>query len=347
MIEVAVVGAGHWGPNLINNFESSPRSRVRYVVDSDPNRRAAVAARFPSIEVGAEFEAVVTDPGVDAVVIATPTATHFDLAHRALEAGKHVLVEKPLTDSVESSRRLCERAEAGGLTLMVGHVFLFNAAARRVKQYIGDGELGRIYYISMVRTNLGPIRTDVDAAWDLAAHDISLASYWLDAQPTHVSAAGGEFINPGIADVVFATLRFPEGVLVNLHASWLNPRKSRDITVVGEKKMLTFDDVNLQAPLRLHDKQVENLQPSPSSDPSSLVDSFSSFRTSVHLGEVHEPEVESSEPLRNECEHFLDCLSGSARPLSSGRSGLAVVRVLDGISTSLREGGREVEVGSE
>ncbi|MDE0887161.1 MAG: Gfo/Idh/MocA family oxidoreductase [Myxococcota bacterium] len=340
MIQVAVVGAGHWGPNLINNFERSSRSEVRYVVDRDAKRLAAVAERFPSVETCADFDRAVDDAGVDAVVIATPTSTHFDLARRALEAGKHVLVEKPLTDSVESSRALCELAEARGLTLMVGHVFVYNAAARRVRQFIEDDELGRIYYISMVRTNLGPIRTDVNAAWDLAAHDISLASYWLDAWPTQVSATGGQFINPGIDDVVFATLRFPGGILANLHASWLNPRKSRDITVVGEKKMLTFDDVNLDAPLRLHDKQVEDSE----SGGAALVDSFHSFRTSVHLGEVFEPRVEPSEPLRNECEHFLDCLTESAIPVSPGRSGLAVVQVLGAISTSLAEGGREVEV---
>jgi len=342
MIQVAVVGAGHWGPNLINNFERSGRSQVRYVVDRDAKRLAAVAARFPSVEACDDFELAVGDSAVDAVVIATPTSTHFELARRALEAGKHVLVEKPLTDSVASSRELCELAEARGLTLMVGHVFVYNAAARRVRKFIEEDDLGRIYYISMVRTNLGPIRTDVNAAWDLAAHDISLASYWLDAWPTHVSATGGQFINPGIDDVVFATLRFPGGILANLHASWLNPRKSRDITVVGEKKMLTFDDVNLDAPLRLHDKQVENSGSEASE--TSLVDSFQSFRTSVHLGEVFEPRVEPSEPLRNECEHFLDCLEGQTMPVSPGRSGLAVVQVLGAISTSLNEGGREVEV---
>jgi len=314
------------------------------VVDRDESRLASIRARFPGVEVRTEFDSVVDDPELDAVVIATPTSSHFELARRALAQGKHVLVEKPLTDSVASSLELCELAESKGVTLMVGHVFLYNDASRRVREFIESDELGRIYYISMVRTNLGPIRTDVDAAWDLAAHDISLASSWLGAWPTCVSASGGEFVNPGIADVIFATLRYPGGVLVNLHASWLNPRKSRDITVVGEKKMLTFDDVNLDTPLRLHDKQVSDSQTMQEGDGRGLVDSFASFRTSVHLGEVTEPVVAKSEPLRNECEHFLDCVSGPATPISGGRSGLAVVRVLDAISTSMREGGREVEV---
>ncbi len=347
MIEVAVVGAGRWGPNLIGNFESSGRSRVRYVVDQDTQRLAAIKSRFSSPRVGTDFGAVVDDPAVDAVVIATPTATHFELARLALEKGKHVLVEKPLTHSVDSARELCELAGSRGLVLMVGHVFLYNAAARRVKEYIQDDELGLIFYISMSRTNLGPIRTDVDAAWDLAAHDVSLASFWLGAWPSRVSAIGGAFINAGIADVIFATLRYPGGVLVNLHASWLNPRKSREITVVGDKKMLIFDDVNLEAPIALHDKQVADARGGGRSSTTPVVDSFSSFRTSVHFGEVTQPPVESSEPLRNECEHFLDCLSAGSQPLSDGRSGLAVVRVLDAISISMRENGREVEVETE
>ena len=230
---------------------------------------------------------------------------------------------------------------------MVGHVFLYNAAARRVKAYIEEGELGRIFYISMSRTNLGPIRTDVDAAWDLAAHDVSLASSWLGAWPTLVSASGGAFINPGIADVIFATHRYPGGVLVNLHASWLNPRKSREITVVGDKKMLIFDDVNLEAPIALHDKQVEDSADGGGPSTTPVVDSFSSFRTSVHFGEITQPSVESSEPLRNECSHFLECISSGSQPLSDGRAGLGVVRVLDAISISMRESGREVSVETE
>ena len=345
MIQVAVVGAGHWGPNLIGNFESSARSTVRYVVDQDVDRLAAIQSRFSSVQAVTDLGPVVDDPEVDALVIATPTATHFEIARLALEKGKHVLVEKPLTHSVESSRALCELAEQRGLVLMVGHVFLYNAAARRVKTYIDEDELGRIFYISMSRTNLGPIRTDVDAAWDLAAHDVSLASSWLGAWPSQVSASGGAFINPGIADVIFATLRYPGGVLVNLHASWLNPRKSREITVVGDKKMLIFDDVNLEAPIAVHDKQVEGAG-GPISDPP-VVDSFSSFRTSVHFGEITQPSVESSEPLKNECEHFLECVSSGDRPLSDGRAGLGVVRVLDAISVSMRENGREVPVEIE
>lgn len=337
MIRLAIVGAGHWGPNLINNFSSSKRSEVTWVVDRDESRRSAVAERFPGVRTTDSIDTVLADADVDAVVIATPTTTHYALAKAAIEAGKHVLVEKPLTDSVESSQALCELAERTGRVLMVGHVFIFNGAARQVKRYLDAGDLGRIYYISMVRTNLGPIRIDVDAAWDLAAHDISMASYWLDADPISVSAVGGSWINPGIADAVFATLRYESDVLVNLHASWLNPRKARDITLVGDKQMLTFDDVNLTEPIRIYDKQVGDDVSNPG-----FVDSFTSFRMSVQEGDIHVPRIGMSEPLRNECEHFLDCIIDGERCIASGRDGLEVVRVLSGISASLEDGGREI-----
>jgi predicted dehydrogenase len=340
MIRVAVIGAGHWGPNLINNFHSSGRSEVSWVVDRDEDRLERVRERFEGVRTCNDFAEVEANDDVDAVVVATPTTTHFELAKRALEAGKHVLVEKPLADSVEKSEHLCEIAERVGRVLMVGHVFVYNAAARQVKSYIDAGALGRIYYIAMNRTNLGPIRVDVNAAWDLAAHDIALASDWLGAWPLTVSATGGAWINKGIADAVFATVRYPGDVLVNLHASWLNPRKVRDITVVGEKQMLTFDDVNLSEPIRMYDKRV-----TPERSQVPFVDSFSSFRMIVRDGDVEVPKVPMSEPLKNECEHFLDCVIDGVTPRSGGPEGLAVVRTLDALSRSLEADGHAIEVG--
>ncbi len=340
MIRTAVIGAGHWGPNLITNFHTSSRSLVARVVDRDSARLEVVSERFPGIAFGTEADDVFRDPDIDAVVIATPTSTHFELAQKALEAGKHVLVEKPLADSAERCVVLCEIAERVNRTLMVGHVFVYNDAAQKVKEYIRAGALGRVYYISMVRTNLGPIRVDVDAAWDLAAHDISLASHWLDAWPLSVSATGGAWINEGIADTVFATLRFPGEVLVNLHASWLNPRKARDITVVGESKMLTFDDVDHSEPLRIYDKQITEERTR-----ATFVDSFSAFRTISREGDIQIPHVSMGQPLRNECEHFLDCVINGEKPRSGGVEGLAVVKTLEAISASREAGGSLVEVG--
>jgi predicted dehydrogenase len=217
---------------------------------------------------------------------------------------------------------------------MVGHIFVYNSAAQQVKRYLADGDLGRIYYISMVRTNLGPVRVDVNSAWDLASHDISLANYWLEAEPISASAVGGAWINPGVEDAVFATLRYPGDIVVNLHASWLNPRKARDITVVGEQRMLTFDDVNLSEPLRIYDKQISNERTDPE-----FVDTFESFRMSVREGDVTIPKVPSGEPLKRECEHFLDCVETGERPLTGADEGIAVVRALVAISRSIENGG--------
>jgi len=340
MVNIAVLGAGHWGPNLITNFHENPRSRVAWVVDSDAHRLEAVQRHFPSLRTARDAKGVFADPDVDAVVIATPTCTHYELAARALEAGKHVLVEKPIAESVERAEALCELRDRVDRVLMVGHVFVYNAAARYVKETIDRGALGRVYYLSMVRTNLGPIRVDVNAAWDLAAHGISLANYWLGAEPEAVSARGGSWINPGVEDAVFATFRYPGDVLANLHVSWLNPRKARDITVVGDERMLTFDDVAAQEPVRIFDKQVSAERGS-----APFIDSYETFRTVVSEGRVSVPEIEQSQPLRNECEHFLDCVLDGRTPETGGREGLAVVRALEALSSSLAAQGREIPLG--
>jgi len=330
MIKVAVLGAGQWGPNLIRNFDNHERSVVAWVVDRDPERLAQVRLRFPTVRTATEPGPAIEDDTVTAVVISTPTTTHYALARAALERAKHVLVEKPLTRTIAQAAELCALAERLGRVLMVGHVFIYNLGIQKVKQYIDQGELGRVYYVSMVRTNLGPIRTDVNAAWDLASHDISIVNYWLGATPTRVAAVGGAWINAGIEDAVFATLRYPGDVLVNLHASWLNPRKAREITVVGDQRMLTFDDMNLSEPVRIYDKGVETYTPA------AYVDSFASFRASIREGDIVIPKVPPGEPLRTECNHFLDCVLSGGACLSGGREGLEVVRTLEAIERSLR-----------
>jgi predicted dehydrogenase len=339
MIKVAVVGAGHWGPNLIGNFHNHGNSEVAWVVDQNESRLNVVRTRFPDIKVSSDLAPVLDDPNVEAVVVATPTTTHYDITTAALRAGKHVLVEKPLSDTVEKSIAMHELAQQVGKVLMVGHVFVYNAAAQLAKQYITNQELGRVYYISMVRTNLGPIRVDVNAAFDLAAHDISLASYWLDAEPLSVTATGGAWINKGIEDAIFATIRYPNEILVNLHASWLNPVKTRDIRVVGDKRMLTFDDVNASEPLRIFDKHVDDeVAQVP------FVDSIASFRMTVHDGDIKVPRVPTSQPLKVECDHFLDCIASGAAPMSGGPEGISVVKTLVAMSRSMAEKGREIEI---
>jgi predicted dehydrogenase len=336
MIGVAVVGAGHWGPNLIRNFHDHARSEVRWVVDRDQARLAEVRARFPDVRVSTVPEEALGDARVDAVVVATPTSTHYELVKAALSAGKHVLVEKPLATATRHGEELVELAARLQRVLMVGHVFLFNGAVREVKRYLERGDLGRIYYASMVRTNLGPIRVDVNAAWDLASHDIAIVNYWLDSAPVSATASGEAWLNRGIEDAVFATLRYPGDVLAHLHASWLHPRKTRDVTVVGDRRMLTFDDSSLTEPLRIYDKQVTEDRTVPG-----FVDTFASFRASVRIGDIVIPKITPGEPLKAECEHFLECVATGAEPLTGGRQGLAVVRALEAIERSLRGGGRE------
>ena len=338
-VRIGVVGAGHWGPNLIRNFDNPPASIVATVVDRDRGRLDQVASRFPAVTVTDRFEAILDDKNINAVVIATPTSTHYALVKAALEAGKDVLVEKPITTRADQAVELTSLAERHGRILMVGHVFLFNQAVRRVHDYIGAGDLGRVYYVSMVRTNLGPIRMDVSASWDLVSHDVSIVNYWLGAEPETASAVGGNWINPGIEDAVFATLRYPSGALVNVHASWLNPRKARDITVAGDKRMLTFDDMNLLEPVRIYDKQVTDKTVKPT-----FVDSFASFRASVREGDITIPKISSGEPLKNECDHFLDCVRNRKRPLVGGPEAAAVVRALEAIDRSMRAGGQEQKV---
>jgi predicted dehydrogenase len=339
MIRVAVLGAGDWGPNLIRNFHNKQTSEVVWIIDRDAARLAEVHARFPDVQVGEDAEQALRDESVHAVVVATPTSTHYALAKEALERRKHVLVEKPLTKEVKQGLGLLELATSQRLVLMVGHVFVYNPAIRKAKEYLDAGHLGKVYYVSMVRTNLGPIRLDVNAAWDLAAHDLSIVNYWLDAGPVSVSAIGGTWINQGIEDAVFATLRYPQGVLVNLHASWLNPRKARDITVVGERRMLTFDDMSLNEPLRIYDKHSSDVRTR-----RTYVDSFASFRASVRQGDITVPKVAVGEPLAAQCAHFLECIVSGKQPFTGAAEGIAVVRALEAMQRSIRAGGREEQV---
>jgi predicted dehydrogenase len=339
MIRIAVIGAGHWGPNLVRNFHDDARSEVLWVIDRDSRRLDEVRARFASVVTSTDVADALGDARVDGVVIATPSSTHYDIVKAALAAGKHVLVEKPIATSTRHAEELCALAAAGKRVLMVGHVFLYNAAVREVKRYLDAGDLGHVYYVSLVRTNLGPIRVDVNAAWDLASHDIAIVNYWFGSEPIAATAYGGAWLNSGIEDAVFATLRYPDGMLAHLHASWLHPRKARDVTVVGDRRMLTFDDLNHTEPLRLYDKQVTERPAQPE-----FLDTFASFRASVRDGDITIPRVTPGEPLRAECDHFLECIASGREPLTGGGQGLAVVRVLEAMQRSLEHHGREETV---
>jgi predicted dehydrogenase len=331
MIQLSCVGVGHWGPNLVRNFATHPEVRVRTVCDLSKDRLALVKRNIPSIvNCSTDPVATVTDPEAQAVVIATPVSTHYSLAKAALESGKHVLVEKPLCGSSEEGEELVALARSRGVCLGVGHVFLFNNGVRAVRNLIRSGELGRIHYVYSNRTNLGPFRTDVNALWDLAAHDVSILNYWLDAEPLAVTAQGQSYLNGGVEDVVVGCFTYPNRVLAYVHASWLNPRKVREITVVGEYKMVVWNDLDLMEPVRVYHKSVKvEREPLYS-------DSFGAFHMQVRNGDVVIPHIAGPEPLAAECSHFIDCIMGRAQPINCGEGGVSVLRALEAADRSLR-----------
>jgi predicted dehydrogenase len=337
MTGVAIVGAGHWGPHLVRNFATLHGSQALWVVDTDDQRRKLMTERFPGLLATTNIEDVLDDDRVDAVVVATPTSTHAQFVEKSLKAGKHVLVEKPLTTDLESATALCRLAEELELKLMVGHVFLFNAAINAAKSYIRAGDLGDVRYVSMVRTNLGPVRYDVNAAWDLASHDISIANYWLDATPLSVSASGGSWVTKDIEDSVFLTLKYPRNVVVHMEASWMNPSKRRLISVIGSEMMLTVDDMELMEPLRLYDKGIDGQSPGVS-------DTFAGFRAQIREGQIVIPRVTAGEPLRAECESFLERVRGNYNDVSDGWAGAEVVAALVAADASLRSDSVSVPV---
>ena len=360
MINVAVVGLGHWGPNLARNIAALPDAHLHTLCDVRPERLEHVGCQYPSAKRQREFDAVLGDPDVDAVVIATPARTHFELASAALKAGKHVLVEKPLAQTSAQCRELIALSEEHGRLLMVGHVFLYNAAVRKVKEYIQSGELGQVYYIYSQRLNLGIIRQDVNALWNFGPHDLSILCYWLDAAPERVLAQGYSYIQAGIEDVVFMTLDFPGGVGASVHISWLDPNKVRRMTVVGSEKMVVYDDVSADARIMVFDKGVmkkpnASILRQGSGDVLSLskgqaslstgdgpslgrYESFGEFQLLVRAGDVLIPKLNFVEPLKVECQHFVGCIRTGDRPLTDGYHGLQVVEALEAAQRAMSQG---------
>lgn len=337
-VNVAVVGLGYWGPNLVRIFARLPGARLQTLCDSNEERLAAVASDHPGAQATPDYEAVLAASDVDAVVLATPAATHFEFASQALRAGKHVLVEKPLARTAAECRKLIELAEAHRRVLMVGHVFLYNAAVRKVKQLIDDGVLGHIYYVYAQRLNLGIIRQDVNALWNLAPHDISVINYWLGASPTNVFARGFAYVQPGVEDVVFMTLEYPGGVAANVHVSWLDPHKVRRITVVGSERMVEFDDVNPEARVVIYEKRA--VAAGTRVGAYGTVPAGTMTGVTTHTGDVIIPRIGLEEPLKAECQHFIECIAGGAEPLTGGTEGLRVVQVLEAADKALRNGVR-------
>lgn len=328
MIRVAVVGCGYWGPQHIRNFTATGRARVVLAADLSTERLAHIRSRFPDLRTTCDVRAI-GDDGIDAVVVATPAGTHYEVARTALLSGKHVLVEKPLTTRSDHARELVRLAEGSGRVLLAGHTFMYHPTVRALAELIRSGELGDVLYLNSTRVNLGLHRKDVDVLWDLGAHDISILRYLLGADPVVGAVYGASFHNLGMAEVAFAELRYPGGVLANVHVSWLDPVKIRRLTVAGSRRMAVWDDVEPRDKLRIHDKGV---------DRAPYYDDFGQWQVAYRYGDTHVPAIPWVEPLRAEAEHFLDCIEGGVSPLTSGEEGLAVVETLEACSAALRLG---------
>jgi predicted dehydrogenase len=332
---VAVVGCGYWGPNFVRNFSQLPDTEVALCCDLNEGRLAHMRRLYPFVRTTTRLDDVLKDPSINAVVVATPVTSHFAIGSACLRAGKHVLIEKPIAPSGRDVLRLIEIAEERGLILMGGHTFLFNAAVLKVKEYIDSGELGEIYYINTTRVNLGIFQEDINVIWDLAPHDVSILNFVLNARPSAVAANGRPYIQEAIEDVAFLTLEYPRGVIANVHVSWLDPNKIRRTTIVGSKKMLVYDDVATLEKIRVYDKGV-TVQPH--------YDTFGEFQLAYRFGDIYVPRVDDAEPLKIECQSFLDAVRSGKVGRASGYDGLAVVEVLEAAQKSLRANGRLVPV---
>ena len=327
-IRVGLIGFGHWGPHYARILSGTMTSaRLAACAEPVAARLAAFDRQYPGARAYADYGRMLRDGDMDAVIVATPTSTHRDVVERCLEAGMHVLVEKPLASTVADAEALAALGNDSGRVLMVGHTFLFNPAVRAIKRYIDEGFLGDIRYLYFTRTGLGPIRQDVNALWDLAPHDFSMLRYWLGTDPIDVVARGQSYLKPETEDVVFVTLTYPDRVLASVHVSWLDPVKVRSVTVVGDRKMVVFDDTHTTEKLRIYDRGAD-YQPREGG--------FAEFIAAVRDGDIVIPRLEQREPLREQLEHFVECIRTGARPLASADDGVAIVKVLERAQRELR-----------
>jgi predicted dehydrogenase len=334
MVGIAVVGAGNWGKNLVRTFAGLPGVDLRSICDLDPRVREGMARLYPGARVVADPVDALADPALDAVVVAVDAPRHFAIASQALESGRHVLVEKPLALSAADAGALVELAERRRVKLMTGHLLEYHPAVTAIKQMLARGELGQPHYLYCQRLNLGVVRQNENAWWSLAPHDISVACFLFESEPVSVSVTGHAYLQPGIEDVVFASLTFADGRMAHVHVSWLDPHKTRQVTLVASQKMVVFDDMDASEKIRIYDKRAE-VQRS--------VDSYVEAIT-LRTGDILIPRVDSAEPLKLECQHFVDCIVEDRQPRSDGQDGLRVVKVLEAGARSLANGGTEVRL---
>ncbi|HEX3518111.1 MAG TPA: Gfo/Idh/MocA family oxidoreductase [Solirubrobacteraceae bacterium] len=325
-VRVGIVGLGYWGPNLARNLGAIAGCELAWLCDASPEARAKLERSFPAARSTADIQDLLADPELDAVVLATPVPTHAELAVAVAGAGKHCFVEKPLATNAADAERAVVAAAAAGKILMVGHLLEYHPAVARLKELLDSQELGELFYIYGNRLNLGQLRKDENALWSLGAHDVSVALHLIGEEPEECLANGASYVREGVQDVVFCYLRFPSGVVAHLHLSWLDPHKERRITVVGSRRMATFDDMLIEGKLTIYDKGFDE-------------DTRSWGEYIARSGDTFSPRIPNLEPLRIECEHFVQCIRSGTQPRSDGHSGLRVVRVLEKLQRSLDSGG--------
>ena len=334
-IAVGVVGCGYWGPNLVRNFRGLPNCQVRAMCDASEARLRHMKSLYPEVEGTTDFAGLLNGMDLDAVVIATPVKHHHSLAKASLLAGKHTFIEKPMAASSAECEELIEIANRAGLVLMVGHTFLYSAPVQKIVDIVRAGDIGEIRYINSRRLNLGLFQKDINVAWDLAPHDVSIILHILGESPLTVNCQGNAHVTPGIEDITNISLTFQHKRFATIQSSWLEPRKVRDMTIVGTRRMIVYDDLQTNEKIRIYDVRVERPP---------HYDTFADFHYSYHYGDSYIPHIQQEEPLKTECQHFLDCIETGAKPLTSGHEGLELVKILEAASASLKDRGAPVAV---
>jgi predicted dehydrogenase len=338
-VGIAVIGCGYWGINYIRVFNELPHARVVAVCDARPERLQEVGQRFPGIQLATNIEEILGSHEVDAVIICTPATTHYHVACQCLLAGKHILVEKPITTTVAEADKLIDLAASTGQTLMVGHTFIYNPAIAKIKEYLDGTEMGQLYYLYARRTNIGPVRYDVNAVWDLAPHDISIFNYLLDSTPEWVSAVGARVLRNRREDVGFISLSYRAGVVGHVHVSWADAYKVREVVVVGSNKRIVFNDFNSSERVRVFNKGIAIAE--------SEASTYGEHQLLMRDGDIISPKIDVSEPLKNQCSHFLQCVTQGVRPLTDGWAGRNVIQVMEAIDRSIKCNGAPIEIVKE
>lgn len=335
MISTAVIGCGYWGINIVRILNQSDETQVYAICDLDTLKLSAISTKYPGVKTVQDYHEIEADPKIDAVVVSTPGSTHYEIVKSLLKSGKHVLCEKPITLSSDEAMDLHKTAESEKRVLMVSHTFLYNDSIRFIKEHISSGRMGAPLYLNFTRTGLGPIRSDVNALWDLTPHDISIMLYLLDKTPLSVTAFGQSYIQKGIEDVVFITIEMEDRIMIQMHISWLNPYKTRELTIVGEKQMVVFDDVSTGEKVKIFDKGV---------DYQTSTGNFGEFQLALRDGGITIPNIKNREPLKTEIDHFISCIVNSEKPLTDGMNGYDVIRILEAAQKSLDSGNKKISL---